>query len=303
MTVGTWIAASPVAASARAPVLRAYEGTTSAGDLIRIFTTARDGAVRFQAVGLEGAAACDDGTSPSFSHGFDLGLPGIRLVEGRVDVENLAFSEAFFLSGTLGARAGSGTLTHLYAALDAAEAPQLCTTGELAWTVARVPAPAAAEHSSPAVVASADGGTTVTWDLAPARARPSRQVGAERLRSYEGRTSAGAPLFVATSKRPEGVVMHELGVAWELACDDATSLGLGLFILFAGEPLDPGRLDYDAAAPDIAIHVNGRLGPHAGSGTTSGTVPALTPDLEAQACSSGDLTWRAWRIDPGARPD
>jgi hypothetical protein len=46
--------------------------------------------------------------------------------------------------------------------------------------------------------------------------------------------------------------------------------------------------------------VNGRLGPHAGDGTTSGVVPALTADLDAQACRSGELTWRAWRIDPGA---
>jgi hypothetical protein len=31
-------------------------------------------------------------------------------------------------------------------------------------------------------------------------------------------------------------------------------------------------------------------------------MPALTQDLQAQACRSGVLTWNAWRIDAGARP-
>lgn len=50
------------------------------------------------------------------------------------------------------------------------------------------------------------------------------------------------------------------------------------------------------------MHVNGRLGPHSGSGTTSVAVPALTADLQAQACRTSELTWDAWRIDAGARP-
>jgi hypothetical protein len=108
-------------------------------------------------------------------------------------------------------------------------------------------------------------------------------------------------MFVATSRGPEGIVMHELDIGWVLTCEDGGSLGLGFFILFAGEPLEPGRLDHDVSAPELAFHVNGELGPHAGSGTTTGAVPALTSDLEAQACRSGHLTWRAWRVDAGAR--
>jgi hypothetical protein len=96
------------------------------------------------------------------------------------------------------------------------------------------------------------------------------------------------------------VVLHELGFGWDLACEDASTISMGFFILFAGEPLEPGRVDYDAVAPEIALHVNGRLGPHLGSGTTSIVIPALTADLAAQACRSGDVTWRAWRIDEGA---
>jgi hypothetical protein len=107
-------------------------------------------------------------------------------------------------------------------------------------------------------------------------------------------------MSIATGKRDGTVQLFDLGIGWELTCEDASSITLGFFILFAGEPLEPGRLDYDVSAPELALHVNGRLGPHAGEGTTSGVVPALTADLEAQACRSGDLTWRAWRTDPGA---
>jgi len=45
--------------------------------------------------------------------------------------------------------------------------------------------------------------------------------------------------------------------------------------LFAGERLEPGRVDYDASAPEQALHVSGSLGPHSGSGTTSTAMPAL----------------------------
>jgi hypothetical protein len=109
-------------------------------------------------------------------------------------------------------------------------------------------------------------------------------------------------MFAVTSRRDGGIVLHELGVGWELACEDGSSVALGLFIFFAGEPLDPGRIDYDVTAPEIAFHVNGALGPHAGEGTTTGILPALTPDFGAQGCRSGDLTWAMWRTDAGARP-
>jgi hypothetical protein len=124
----------------------------------------------------------------------------------------------------------------------------------------------------------------------------------ERLRTYEGRTSARQPLFIITARRPEGVVLIELGFAWDLACEDGGAVGLGFFILFAGEPLELGRVDYNSTGPELALHVNGHLGPHSGSGTTSVVMPSLTPELQAQACRSGVLTWEAWRIDAGARP-
>ena len=138
--VGTTLAVSltlPAPASAAPSTLRIYEGTTSAGGTIVLFSTFRNGVTRFRAVGLEDAATCEDGTSVPFGHGFDLVPRGIRLEQGQLEVEHVGFSDAFFLAGTLGTRMGSGTITHLFAGLDAAEEPQLCTTGELTWTVER----------------------------------------------------------------------------------------------------------------------------------------------------------------------
>jgi hypothetical protein len=302
MTAAAWLIAVPGSAAADPPVLRTYEGTTSAGDAIQIFATARRGVARFQSVGLEGTATCEDGSTVAFAHGFDLGTPGIPIVEGALDLENVGFADAFFLAGTLGTRMGSGTLTHLFAALDAAEEPQVCTTGEITWSVARVfgigdeaAGPILTVETAGVVETAALPGATAP---APGTSTP---LAVERLRSYEGRTSARFPMFAVTSRRDGGIVLHELGVGWELACEDGSSVALGLFIFFAGEPLDPGRIDYDVTAPEIAFHVNGVLGPHAGEGTTTGILPALTPDLGAQGCRSGDLTWTMWRTDAGAR--
>jgi hypothetical protein len=293
----------PARASAAPSTLRIYEGTTSAGGTIVLFSTVRDGVTRFQAVGLEDAATCEDGTTVPFGHGFDLSPRGIRFEQGQLDVEHVGFSDAFFVDGTLGTRMGSGTITHLFAALDAAEEPQLCTTGELTWTVRRATLVREEGTAREVVTKVVDGVHETSWPAGSgvplrALAAPLR----ERLRSYEGRTSDRLPLFIITARRPEGVVLIELGFAWDLACEDGGAVSLGFFILFAGEPLDLGRLDYDSGGPEIALHVNGHLGPHSGSGTTSAVMPALTSDLQAQACRTSDLTWHAWRIDAGARP-
>ena len=304
MVIGAMLGPAP-ALAADPPVLRSYEGTTSAGDAIRISTTARDGVVRFVAVGIEGSASCDGGTTVAFAHGLDLGPRGVVLTGGRLDLKGVFFSEATFLEGTLDSRVGAGTVTHLFAALDTAEEPMLCSTGELTWTVDRIMDRTAA-RTLERLVARADtlviersNGVREISRLGPVVDRDAIAV-RERLRSYEGRTAAHQPLFVVTSKRSEGVVLLELGVAWELACDDGSAIGLGFFILFAGEPLDPGRVDYHVTAPELALHVGGRLGLHSGSGNTSSVVPALTTDLQAQACRSGELGWRAWRTDQGA---
>jgi hypothetical protein len=217
-------------------------------------------------------------------------------MDGRtLGLDLLGFSDSFEVNGTLGTRHGSGTVTHLFAALDPQEEPQLCTTGELTWQAERTetfrPLPA-----SSAVVTETRQGATETAYLgtrAPAGASALR----ERLRSYEGETSTGHPVFVATAKTATHVELRELGFGWHLACDDATSsIDLGFFILFGGEILEDGQVHYGSSDPEIALHVDGRIGLHRGAGTTSVTIPALTEDRQAQACRSGELTWTVERV-------
>jgi hypothetical protein len=105
------------------------------------------------------------------------------------------------------------------------------------------------------------------------------------------------PIFLTTAKTPTAIELRELGFSWHLDCEDAiSSVDLGFFILFAGEIVQDQRISYGASAPELALHIDGRLGVHRGAGTTSITMPALTEDLQAQACRSGDLTWTASRI-------
>ncbi len=288
-------------AARRAEVIRVYQGTTSDGGTIVLFTSVRDSIVRFQGVGLATDAACADGTSLRVENGLDLSPRGLPMDGGTVDVERIFFSDAFFLSGSLGPRSGSGTIRYVTAALDATDEPQLCATGDLSWTVSRSADAAAVRpvNAGAVLVRDVPGGT---WSAAlvpgdgPATTAASR---APRLRNYDGELSSGDPMFVVTERRPEGVVLNELGVAWELDCDDGSSIGLGFFILFAGEPLEPGRLDHDISAPMLGLHLHGSLDGHLGAGTTSTIVPALTAHLDAQGCRTGDLAWRAWRIDAG----
>lgn len=103
-----------------------------------ISSSVRDGVVRLQGMGLEDVAPCADGSSVGFAHGFDLQPRGLSMVDGAFELEHVAFSDAFTASGSLGTRVGTGTVTHLFAALDASERPHLCSTGELTWTVQRV---------------------------------------------------------------------------------------------------------------------------------------------------------------------
>ena len=273
-----------------------YQGSTSDGGSIFLSTSVEDGVVRFQSLGLSVDATCEDGTTLHLDRGIDLSPTGVPIDPAAIEVSEVTFADAFSLTGRLGSKAGGGTVSLITASLDADEEPQVCSTDDLAWHADRISV-VGVPFASPAV-RFVDRSTGVTTSVGRPVASSDRP--AERLRNYAGRTSAGYRMFVVTQKRPDGLVMHELGIAWHLPCDDGTTvLDLGFFIFFAGEPLEPGRLDHDVSAPELAFHVNGRLGSHTGDGTTTSIVPALTEDLQAQGCRSGDVTWRAWRTDAG----
>jgi hypothetical protein len=111
-------------------------------------------------------------------------------------------------------------------------------------------------------------------------------------------------MLVTTARVGSAIELRDVGIEWSLGCEDGRPGGL----LTTGETLSPGymlppaRLDFDEVLMWQAMHFHGRLGAHIGSGTSSGTLPALTADEQAQLCTSGDAAWRVWRIDAGKRP-
>ena len=291
-----WVGSVPAVGAPRV-VVRSYVGTTATGGTIRLFTKVRDGIVRFQAIGLEDTATCDDGSALTFAHGVDRSPHGVPMDGTSVALQETTFAEAFTLTGTIGTRVASGTITHLFASLDPNEDAQLCSTGELTFTAERELADAPVDASALLVVDGPSGSSLVGL-APPAREDVSAATALrERLRNYEGTTSASMPIFLTTAKTATAVELRELGFSWHLDCEDTiSSVDLGFFIFFAGEIVQDERISYGASAPEIALHIDGRLGAHRGAGTTSITMPALTEDLQAQACRSGDLTWTAERV-------
>lgn len=119
--------------------------------------------------------------------------------------------------------------------------------------------------------------------------------GASRDRFYRGKTSQGHGITFRVTKDDDGVrSVKEMRLKRiELACDDGTTQVWGSGWIFGGfgPQITDGAFTYDEAYEFQATHFAGRLGRFTGEGTVRMTVPALTPDEQAQVCTSGDLTW------------
>lgn len=108
---------------------------------------------------------------------------------------------------------------------------------------------------------------------------------------------------VVTRRDDAGVGLLRLSWRWTLVCEDGIQvLGrTGYFFGGGGHVMPRERLDMDLVSigPGEAFHVHGDLDGHLGSGTVALTWPALTQDLQAQLCVSGEQTWDLWRTDAG----
>jgi len=304
---------------------RHYRGETSQGGTMSVTTfvtgtTTMLDSVYFGSVTLN----CEDGTQLQYGMGYGWG-GGLPMPAERIDVDYVSIFDAMHVHGRLGVHGGSGTFSHTIPALTADEqGAQLCTTGELTWQLHRTAAeqarPPAADSrtlitSGPqgttrTVITSRPQGTTRTVITSGADGTTRTVVtsgtktaaGTSHLRNYRGRTSQAYPMNVRTAKVDSTIELRRFGIEWTLGCEDGTELGWsGGWIFGPGWTLSPARLDYDEVGMETAMHVHGRLGTHVGSGTASNASAALTADEQAQFCTTGELTWRAWRIDAGAR--
>ena len=119
-----------------APRLRLYRGQTSQGEHIS-FTVAKNDAGRFvRQISVSATLSCEDQTT-TLGWGIDS-----FLAPREVPVTDRAFSYdvnlgnvALLVTGDLGSLRGEGTASMIAGGLTSDEQAQLCTTGDLTWTV------------------------------------------------------------------------------------------------------------------------------------------------------------------------
>ena len=134
LLVALVILASAAPASA-APRLRLYRGETSQGERIR-FVVARTDAGRYVSEMDSGVSlTCEDQTTDEFGFGIGFGRRSVPITDGAFSFDESFVNIAFHLAGKLGIIHGKGTLSVVEAGLTEEEQAQLCTSGDLTWTV------------------------------------------------------------------------------------------------------------------------------------------------------------------------
>lgn len=132
-----------VDAQAGSGLPRVYEGTE--GDVGRLiaFTLVKraDRPVGLRQIDFAAEMTCTDGTTQSWSVGIWWGGRLPPLPSHALDLDMVDTSSALHVHGLIQATHGEGTLAWTVPALTAEEQAQLCTTGELLWTVERTVPP------------------------------------------------------------------------------------------------------------------------------------------------------------------
>lgn len=296
------------ASAGEAPRVRYYEGPTSEGGRLRISVVISDGVARLTWLLIDGPYRCEDGTEGEVETGAGWGHDSPVIADHQLDLSENWEVIAFMVSGRIGANRGSGTLTFLLPALTADEQAQVCTMGELSWTVERTDGEGF--PITPTVLAQR-GGRTIRMPMVTSRSEGTAapaQADDRSIRHYRGRTSQGLPMAAQTSRNDTGIALLDLSWEWVLLCDDGSEDrggGNPLVYFEATVVMPPGRLDLDFGPvptldlPASAFHLHGELDAHSGSGTSTMTWPLITEDLQAQLCTTGDQTWELWRTDAG----
>jgi hypothetical protein len=298
------------AASAGAvPRVRYYEGPTSAGGRLRISVVIKDGVPYLTLLLIDGPYSCEDGTQGEIvDDGVGWFPKGPAIEDAHLELSENWHAVAFMVSGRLGSHQGSGTLTFLMPGFTAnRQAAQVCTTGELTWSVERT----SGEDFpfKPAVSVKGRGQGTLMMGLGESSSEGTALAPTETspIRHYRGRTSQELSMAAQTQWTNSRIAMRGLSVGYLLTCEDGTENEGGirpLAFFDSTQVMPPGRLDLDVAPSSriglaLVLNLHGELDAHAGSGTLTITSPELTDDLGAQLCKTGAQTWDLWRTDAG----
>lgn len=293
------------------PRVRYYEGPTSDGGRLRLSVVVRDGVPYLNLLLIDGSYSCEDGTQGEIiDDGVGWSPRGPAIADATLELSENWGSVAFMVSGHLGSLRGSGTLTFLIPGLTENEqAAQVCTLGEVTWSVERTDGIFAL---SPTTMAEGEGGATFATGFAVTGPRDSLALSQGEtgpIRHYRGRIMPmDRNMAGRTSPTGAGIALLFMALRYSLACEDGVEIrgSIRSPAYDASRVMPPGRLDVDIApAPDtlglgqVWLHLHGELDRHLGSGTFSMIFPQLTEDLLAQLCQTGDQTWRLWRTDAG----
>ena len=110
---------------------------------------------------------------------------------------------------------------------------------------------------------------------------------ATRLRVFKGETSQGHGIKVRVARSDAGRFVREMDLPHiTVTCEDQTTVEFAYYLSFGRTtvPIVEREFSFDDVFGDIALHV-------AGEGTLSFAMAQLTPDEQAQLCTTGDLTW------------
>jgi len=298
------------ASASDAPRVRYYEGPTSEGGRLSIRVIVKDGVPYLTLLLIDGPYSCEDGTRGEL---VDDGVGWGDSLAPAINDAHLELSEnwhvvSFMVSGRLGSHQGSGTLTFLMPGFTAdQQAAQVCTTGELTWSVERTSGKDF--PFKPAVSVRSRGHGTLMMGLGESSSEGTALAPTETspVRHYRGRTSQELSMAAQTQRTDSRIAMGGLSLGYLLTCEDGTENegGINPLAFFdSTQMMPPGRLDLDVAPSSriglaLVLNLHGELDAHAGSGTLTITSPELTDDLGAQLCKTGAQTWDLWRTDAG----
>lgn len=120
-----------------APRLRLYRGQTSQGERMRIVVRKDDSGRSIRDVSVSHVTlTCEDQTTLEFGFGFGFGGPQVPIIDRAFSFDDVFWESAFHIAGELGLLQGQGTMSKAQAIITPDEqAAQLCTSGDLTWSV------------------------------------------------------------------------------------------------------------------------------------------------------------------------
>jgi len=127
--------AVPANAAAR---LRLYRGQTSQGERIKFIVARTDAGRSVVEVDLDVTFTCEDETTQDWGIGWAFGPPRFAPpieADGAFSYDDVSPYMAAHFTGQFGTLSGQGTASIAQPSLTADEQAQLCTTGDLTWTV------------------------------------------------------------------------------------------------------------------------------------------------------------------------